>query len=74
MNINTFDLNLLRVFDAIMRKGNITAAGARLGLTQPAMSHALKRLRKTCNDPLFSAVSPVQLRQFWHARSHHDPG
>ena len=51
MNINTFDLNLLRVFDAIMREGNITAAGARLGLTQPAMSHALKRLRELCNDP-----------------------
>jgi len=53
MNVNTFDLNLLRVFDAVMREGNITAAGARLGLTQPAMSHALKRLRNLCNDPLF---------------------
>lgn len=53
MNVNTFDLNLLRVFDAVMREGNITAAGARLGLTQPAMSHALKRLREICNDPLF---------------------
>lgn len=53
MNINTFDLNLLRVFDAIVREGNITAAGARLGLTQPAMSHALRRLRDLCRDPLF---------------------
>jgi DNA-binding transcriptional LysR family regulator len=53
MNPNTFDLNLLRVFDAVMREGNITAAGARLGLTQPAMSHALKRLREHCKDPLF---------------------
>lgn len=53
MNINTFDFNLLRVFDAIMREGNITAAGAQLGLTQSTMSHALQRLRTLCNDPLF---------------------
>ncbi len=53
MNLNTFDFNLLRVFDAVMREGNITAAGAQLGLTQSTMSHALQRLRKACNDPLF---------------------
>ena len=53
MNINTFDLNLLRIFDAVMREGNITAAGARLGITQPAMSHAVRRLRQLCNDPMF---------------------
>ena len=53
MNVNTFDLNLLRVFDAVMREGNTTAAGARLGLTQPAMSHALARLRLLFGDPLF---------------------
>ena len=53
MNINTFDFNLLRVFDAVMREGNITAAGAQLGLSQSTMSHALQRLRKVCNDPLF---------------------
>lgn len=53
MNINTFDFNLLRVFEAVMREGNITVAGAQLGLTQSAMSHALQRLRQVFNDPLF---------------------
>lgn len=53
VNINHFDLNLLRVFHAILREGSMTAAGAQLGLTQSATSHALMRLRKLCNDPLF---------------------
>lgn len=47
------DLNLLRVFFAIWDLRSLTAAGARLGLTQPAISHALRRLRERFNDPLF---------------------
>ena len=47
------DLNLLRVFLAIWDLRSLTAAGARLGLTQPAVSHALGRLRRTFDDPLF---------------------
>ena len=47
------DLNLLVVFDAIYRLRNLTAAGRTLGLSQPAMSHALDRLRTTFKDPLF---------------------
>lgn len=47
------DLNLLVVFDAIARDRNITAAGRRVGLSQPAMSSALSRLRRTFDDPLF---------------------
>src|ERR1700704_3059862 len=47
------DLNLLVVFDAIYRSRNLTAAGWTLGLSQPAMSHALDRLRSTFKDPLF---------------------
>jgi DNA-binding transcriptional LysR family regulator len=47
------DLNLLVTFDAIYRSLNLTAAGRALGLSQPAMSHALTRLRATFNDPLF---------------------
>ena len=47
------DLNLLVVFDAIYRLRNLTAAGRTLGLSQPAMSHALDRLRSTFKDPLF---------------------
>lgn len=53
INLNTFDLNLLRTFDAVLREGSLTSAGAQLGLSQSAMSHALQRLRALCNDPLF---------------------
>src|ERR1700674_822742 len=47
------DLNLLVVFDAIMRDRSVTRAGQRLGLSQPAMSHALTRLRHILKDDLF---------------------
>lgn len=47
------DLNLLRVFLAIWDLRSLTAAGERLGLTQPAISHALRRLREQFDDPLF---------------------
>ena len=47
------DLNLVVVFEAIYAMRNLTAAGKRLGLSQPAMSHALSRLRWAFKDPLF---------------------
>jgi DNA-binding transcriptional LysR family regulator len=47
------DLNLVVVFDAVYRARNLTAAGRSLGLSQPAMSHALARLRHAFRDPLF---------------------
>lgn len=47
------DLNLMVVFEAVYRTRNLTAAGGRLGLSQPAISHALSRLRHTFKDPLF---------------------
>jgi len=47
------DLNLLLAFDAIVKDRNITLAARRIGLSQPAMSAALGRLRRTFNDPLF---------------------
>lgn len=53
MNMTDLDLNLLRAFDAIAADGSVTAAGERLGLSQPAMSNALARLRKLFGDPLF---------------------
>jgi DNA-binding transcriptional LysR family regulator len=53
MNWNTFDLNLLTVFDAVMREKNLTRTGQHLGLTQSAVSHALSRLRHMLNDELF---------------------
>jgi len=54
---NHLDLNLLRVFFAIWDLRNLTAAGDRLGLTQPAISHALRRLRERFGDPLFVRVA-----------------
>jgi DNA-binding transcriptional LysR family regulator len=53
MNFATFDLNLLRVFDALMRERSVSRAGTRLGLSQPAVSNALNRLRHAMGDPLF---------------------
>ena len=53
MNIKTFDLNLLRVFDAIYAERNVSRAASVAGLSQPAMSNALLRLRKACSDALF---------------------
>jgi DNA-binding transcriptional LysR family regulator len=49
----SLDLNLLRVFDALADELSVTRAGARLGLSQSAVSHALGRLRLTLEDPLF---------------------
>lgn len=53
MNVADLDLNLLRVFDAIASAGSVTVAGANIGLSQPAMSNALARLRQLFGDPLF---------------------
>jgi len=47
------DLNLLRVFDAVYQTGNVTTAAKLVGLSQPAISHALSRLRRALGDPLF---------------------
>src|SRR5690606_2612012 len=52
MNLNAFDLNLLRVFDALMRERSVTRAGERVGLSQPAVSAALNRLRHVLGDQL----------------------
>lgn len=53
MQLNQIDLNLLVVLDAICTEGGITAAAKKLHLTQPAISHALGRLRDVFDDPLF---------------------
>lgn len=53
MNFATFDLNLLRVFQALLREGSVTRAGDRLALSQPAVSAALARLRHALGDELF---------------------
>lgn len=53
MNFSNFDLNLLRVLDALLREHSTVRAGARIGLSQPAVSAALNRLRHALGDPLF---------------------
>ncbi len=53
MHLSQVDLNLFVVLEAIYREGNITRTGQQLNLTQPAISHALKRLRDLLQDPLF---------------------
>lgn len=52
-NFRTLDLNLLRVFDAVMAEGSLTRAARSLALTQPAASHAVQRLRDALGDELF---------------------
>ncbi|CAN5659423.1 LysR family transcriptional regulator [soil metagenome] len=53
MNIRNFDLNLLRVFMALHEEKNVSRAAVAIGLSQPAVSNALLRLRRACDDPLF---------------------
>jgi DNA-binding transcriptional LysR family regulator len=52
-NIQALDMNLLRVLDALLREGSTVVAGRRLGLSQPAVSAALGRLRHALGDALF---------------------
>lgn len=52
-HFKTLDLNLLRVFEALLAEGSATRAGQRLGLTQSAVSHSLSRLRLALDDDLF---------------------
>src|ERR1700712_332475 len=53
MHISRVDLNLFIVFEAIYAEGSVTRASLKLNLTQPAISHALGRLRVMFDDPLF---------------------
>ncbi|MBV1886963.1 MAG: LysR family transcriptional regulator [Parvibaculaceae bacterium] len=53
MNLRNFDLNLLTIFEAILAERSMTRAAKRLGMTQPAISNALNRLRQQIDDPLF---------------------
>ncbi len=63
-NLKTFDMNLLRVLDALLEDPSTVRAGERLGLSQPAVSAALGRLRKALGDDLFfrrgKALEPTQ--------------
>src|SRR5215207_1820357 len=53
MDIRAVDLNLLKAFDALISERAVTRAASRIGLSQPAMSHALSRLRGVFADDLF---------------------
>ncbi|MBL8489629.1 MAG: LysR family transcriptional regulator, partial [Rhodocyclaceae bacterium] len=67
MNIQDFDLNLLVVFDAVLAEGSISRAAERLGLSQPAVSNAVARLRQATGDRLFvrlgQGVAPTPYAQ-----------
>jgi DNA-binding transcriptional LysR family regulator len=51
-NFRTLDLNLLRVFDAVMAEGSLTRAAEQLAMTQPAVSNAMKRLKASLGEEL----------------------
>ncbi|GAB5487495.1 MAG: LysR family transcriptional regulator [Parasphingorhabdus sp.] len=52
-NIDNADLNLLKSLQALISEKHVGRAAQRMNITQPAMSHALARLRKQFDDPLF---------------------
>jgi DNA-binding transcriptional LysR family regulator len=56
MNLSAIDLNLLTALDALLSEGHVGRAGRKVGLSQPAASHALKRLRDLLGDPLLVRV------------------
>ncbi|MDB5565361.1 MAG: transcriptional regulator [Tardiphaga sp.] len=56
MNLAALDLNLLVALDALLLEGNVSRAAMRIGLSQPATSHALQRLRDVLGDPLLVRV------------------
>ncbi|NRR31790.1 LysR family transcriptional regulator [Oxalobacteraceae bacterium] len=61
MHISRVDLNLFTVFEAIYAEGSITRASVKMNLTQPAISHALGRLRLLFDDPLFERQGHVMV-------------
>ena len=56
MNLAALDLNLLVALDALLLEANVSRAAMRIGLSQPAASHALQRLRDIFGDPLLVRV------------------
>jgi DNA-binding transcriptional LysR family regulator len=56
MNLASLDLNLLVALDALLREASVSRAAMRIGLSQPAASHALQRLREVLGDPLLVRV------------------
>jgi DNA-binding transcriptional LysR family regulator len=56
MNLASLDLNLLVALDALLLEASVSRAAMRIGLSQPATSHALQRLREVLRDPLLVRV------------------
>lgn len=72
LDLGAIDLNLLHALDVLLQERNVTRAAVRLGLTQSAMSHRLKRLRELLDDPLLvpgrgGLVATVRAHQLGHA-------
>jgi len=61
MKVSPVDLNLLAVLDAIVQTCSVSRAAEQVGITKPAMSHALARLRDQMGDPVL-----VRAGQQWH--------
>jgi len=72
MHIRNFDLNLIAIFEAVYEERNQSRAAERLGISQPAVSHALTRLRTTMNDHLFHdrAMNPTSMANDLYSQFH----
>ena len=74
LNLRGIDLNLLPVFVAIMEHGQLSRAADTLGMSQPAISAALQRLRHTLGDALFvrtrSGMEPTPRARELHEQAH----
>ncbi|MEQ9566809.1 MAG: LysR family transcriptional regulator, partial [Pseudomonadales bacterium] len=57
MDLNKVDLNLLIYLDALLREQNVTRAAQQIGISQPAMSNGLRRLRSLFDDPILIRTS-----------------
>ncbi|ANF57252.1 LysR family transcriptional regulator [Halotalea alkalilenta] len=62
MDISSLDFNLLKALDALLTEGSVSGAAQRLGLSQPATSAALARLRRVLDDPLLVRRGNAMLR------------
>lgn len=72
MHIRNFDLNLIAIFEAVYEERNQSRAAERLGISQPAVSHALTRLRTTMNDHLFHdrVMNPTAMANDLYSQFH----
>jgi DNA-binding transcriptional LysR family regulator len=72
VNLRAVDLNLMPVFEAVYEQRSLSRAAARLAMTQPAVSHAMTRLRGTFRDELFirrsRGVTPTPVADMIYAR------